>query len=78
MPENTEAAVLGGVPAAAPDGTVWVTDKEHSGVLRIDPATDTVVDEVAAGPGAFAVVRAAGSMWVTSYAGSDIRRFSWP
>lgn len=70
---------LAGTPArvaAAPDGTIWVTDKEQSRVVRIDPATNSLIDEIAAGPGAFAVVRAAGSMWVTSYAGSDIRRYT--
>ena len=35
----------------------------------------TVVDEFPAGPGAFAVVSAAGAMWVTSYAGSDVGRY---
>ena len=70
---------LGGTPvitAAAPDGTIWVTDKEQNRVVRIDPGTNTVVDEFAAGPGAFALARVGGSMWVTSYAGSDIRRYT--
>jgi len=70
---------LAGTPArvaAAPDGTIWITDKEQNRIVRVDPATNTVVDELAAGPGAFAVVRAAGSMWVTSYAGNDVRRYT--
>jgi streptogramin lyase len=69
---------LAGTPArvaAAPDGTVWVTDKEQNRVIRINPATNTVVDEFPAGPGAFALARVGGSMWVTSYAGSDVRRY---
>lgn len=28
-----------------------------------------------AGPGAFALARAGDAMWVTSFAGSDVRRF---
>ena len=70
---------LDGTPArvaAAPDGTIWVTDKEQSRIVRIDPSANTVLDEFPAGPGAFAIVRVAGSMWVTSYAGSDVRRYT--
>ena len=61
--------------AAAPDGTLWIPDKEQSIVYRIDPATERVVDSFPAGRGAFVARRAFGSMWVTSYAGSDIWRF---
>ena len=61
--------------AAAPDGTLWIPDKEQSVVYRIDPATERVVDSFAAGPGAFVARHAFGSMWVTSYAGSDVWRF---
>lgn len=61
--------------AAAADGLVWVTDKEHSVVRRITPDGHTVVDSVAAGPGAFALARLGDGMWVTSFAGSDVRRF---
>jgi streptogramin lyase len=69
---------LTGTPArvaAAPDGTVWVTDKEQNRVVRIDPATNMVVDEFPAGPGAFALARVRASMWVTSYAGNDVRNY---
>lgn len=61
--------------AAAPDGTIWMPDKEQSVVYRIDPAKERVVDSFAAGPGAFTALRAFGSMWITSYAGSDVWRF---
>jgi streptogramin lyase len=61
--------------ALAPDGTLWVPDKEQSVVYRIDPARERVVDSFAAGPGAYVALRAFGSMWVTSYAGSDVWRF---
>lgn len=70
---------LTGTPArvaAAPDGTAWATDKEQNRIVRIDPATNAVFDEIAAGPGAFALARVAGSMWVTSYAGNDVRRYT--
>src|SRR5262249_40383688 len=56
--------------AAAPDGTLWIPDKEQSVVYRIDPGAGRVVDSFPAGRGAFVARRAYGSMWVTSYAGS--------
>jgi streptogramin lyase len=61
--------------AGGPDGLVWVTDKEHSLVYRVTPNGRAVVDSFPAGPGAFALARDRGSMWVTSFAGSDVRRF---
>jgi streptogramin lyase len=64
-----------GKGAAAADGTLWVPDKEQSVVYRVDPAGARVEDSFAAGPGAFFALRAAGSMWVTSYAGNDVWRF---
>jgi streptogramin lyase len=70
---------VGGTPVeatAGPDGLVWVTDKERSRVVRIDPATNAVVDSFAAGPGAYAMARIGDSVWVTSFAGSDIRRYA--
>ena len=50
-------------------------DKEQSLVYRIDPNRPAVVESFGAGPGAYVALRAYGSMWVTSYAGSDVRRF---
>ena len=64
-----------GKGTAAADGTLWVPDKEQSVVYRVDPAGARVVGSFAAGPGAFVALRAAGSMWVTSYAGNDVWRF---
>jgi streptogramin lyase len=64
-----------GQGALAPDGTLWVPDKETSVVYRVDPAGARVIDSFSAGPGAYLVLRAFGSMWVLSYAGSDVRRF---
>jgi streptogramin lyase len=61
--------------AAAPDDMLWIPDKEQSVVYRIDPAAERVVDSFPAGRGAFVARRAFGSMWVTSYAGSDVWRF---
>jgi virginiamycin B lyase len=60
--------------APAPDSTIWVTDKERSRVHRVHPATG-FVDSFPAGPGAYALARFAGSMWITSFAGSDVRRY---
>jgi len=64
-----------GQGALAPDGTLWVPDKETGVVYRIDPDRERVIGSFAAGPGAYLVLRAFGSMWVLSYAGSDVRRF---
>ena len=61
--------------ALAPDGTIWVPDKEQNLVYRVDPSRRRVVDSFPAGPGAYVTLHAYKSMWVTSYAGSDVRRF---
>jgi streptogramin lyase len=61
--------------ALAADGTVWIPDKEQNVVYRVDPKTSRVVDSFPAGAGAFFALRAFGSMWVTSYAGSEVWRF---
>ena len=62
-------------PASAPDGTIWLPDKEIDTIFRLDPATGRVVDSFAGGNGAYNAIRAFGSMWVTSYAGADVWRF---
>ncbi len=70
---------LGGTPAEAaggPDGLVWVTDKERSLVYRIYGAQATVTDSFSAGPGAYSLARAGEAVWITSFAGADIRRYS--
>lgn len=67
-----------GVPvegAAAPDGLLWIPSKQSNTVTRIDPSTNRVLGVLPAGPGAYVAHRAFGSMWVTSYAGSDVRRY---
>ncbi len=61
--------------ALAPDGTIWVPDKEQNIVYRVDPGGRRVVDSFPAGPGAYVTLHAYKSMWVTSYAGRDVRRF---
>ena len=68
---------LGGTPTEAalgPDGLVWVTDKGRSVVHRVDRVNGRI-DDFPAGPGAFELVRVGSAMWVTSYAGTDVRRF---
>ena len=42
-----------GQGAAAPDGTIWVPDKEQSLVYRIDPVRERVLGSFPAGPGAY-------------------------
>ena len=61
--------------ALGPDGMLWMPDKERSVVYRVDPKRERVLDSFAAGPGAYIALRAFRSMWVASYAGSDVRRF---
>jgi streptogramin lyase len=63
-----------GEAAEGPDGLVWATDKQHSRVHRLT-LEGNLVDSFPAGPGAFALARVGSSMWVTSFAGSDVRRF---
>jgi virginiamycin B lyase len=67
-----------GVPvegATAPGGLLWIPSKQSNTVTRIDPATNRTVGVLPAGPGAYVAHRAFGSMWVTSYAGADVRRY---
>ncbi len=54
---------------------IWVTDKQRSVVHRVDPTSGHVVDSFPAGPGALAQARLGGSVWISSFAGSDIRRY---
>ena len=62
-------------PALAPDGTLWVPDKEIDTIFRLDPETGQLLDSFPGGDGAFQALQAFGSMWVTSYAGADVWRF---
>jgi virginiamycin B lyase len=67
-----------GTPAEAargPDGMVWVAEKQHNTLTRIDPSGNRIVDVTRAGPGALAIATAGGDMWITSFAGRDIWRF---
>jgi streptogramin lyase len=61
--------------AAAPDSTIWVTDKQRALVHRIEPTRGLVLDSFPAGPGALSLARLGGSMWISSFAGADVRRF---
>lgn len=61
--------------AAAPDGLIWVAEKERDTITRIDPISNKIIDVTPAGNGALSIVRAAGDMWVTNFAGTDIWRF---
>jgi streptogramin lyase len=69
---------IAGTPAdigVSGPGLVWVADKERSTVTRIEPTINRILDVVPAGRGAYSVLAAAGDIWVTSYAGSDVWRF---
>jgi len=39
------------------------------------PPPPTYLDSFSAGPGAYALARAGDAMWVTSFAGADVRKF---
>ena len=70
---------LGGTLAEAaegPEALVWVTDKQRSLVHRVWAGGATVTDTFEAGPGAYSLVRAGGAMWITSFAGADVRRYA--
>jgi streptogramin lyase len=62
--------------APARDGTVWVAEKQFDTLSRIDPRTNEVIDVTGAGRGALAIVAANGDLWVTSFAGADVRRYA--
>jgi streptogramin lyase len=69
---------LGGTLVEAkegPDALVWVTDKERSLVHRIDAGQASVTDTFGAGPGAYSLARVEGAVWITSFAGADVRRY---
>ncbi|HEY4620317.1 MAG TPA: hypothetical protein VIG93_01345, partial [Gaiellaceae bacterium] len=58
-----------------PGRAVWVTDKERSLVYRIYGPRAAVTDSFPAGPGAYSLARSGDAMWITSFAGSDMRSF---
>jgi streptogramin lyase len=67
-----------GVPvegAADSTGIIWIPSKQSNMITRIDPATNRVLGALPAGPGAYIAHRAFSSIWVTSYAGADLRRY---
>jgi len=64
-----------GQGAVARNGTIWIPDKEQNLIFRVDPVKQRVLDSFPSGPGAFTTLRAYRSMWVTSYAGRDVRRY---
>jgi len=60
---------------AAHDGAIWIPNKERNTITRFDPRTNRVAAALRAGPGAIAATAGFGTVWVTSYAGADIRRY---
>jgi DNA-binding beta-propeller fold protein YncE len=69
---------LGGTFAqgtSAGDGAIWIPNKERNTITRFDPRTNRVAAVLRAGPGAIAATAGFGTVWVTSYAGADIRRY---
>ena len=68
----TIPATLVGV--AADDEAVWVTDEADAGrVIRVDPATEQVVEEVAVGPDPSGVALAEdGGVWIVDRGGDTV------
>lgn len=54
------------------EGSLWVADSH--GLVRIDPATNTVVARIAGAPGSDSVVFADGSVWYDSWEGGTVSR----
>ena len=53
---------------ASGEGAVWVTSGQANGVVyRVDPATNRVTATIGVPGGAFGIVVAAGTVWVTQY-----------
>jgi streptogramin lyase len=59
----------------ASDRKIWIPNKERNTITRFDPVTNRAVSSIGAGPGAIAAAAGFGSVWVSSYVGSDVRRF---
>jgi YVTN family beta-propeller protein len=64
-----------GQAALGADGTLWVPDKEIDRIFRLDATTGQLLESFTGSDGAFQALAAFGSVWVTSYAGTDVWRF---
>jgi virginiamycin B lyase len=62
----------GAAGVVAAFGSIWATGQE--GVVRIDPATNTVTATVKVGSGPFVITEIAGEAWIPSWHGRDIWR----
>ena len=59
------------------EGLIWVIiDGAGGHVVRIDPASGDVVDELAAGNRPHSVVTAFGSLWITDHGATNVLRFA--
>ena len=61
-------------PAVADDGTVFVPCGATNTLVRIDPATNTVIGRIHVGTKPFPAASAFGDIWVPSYGGDDVYR----
>jgi YVTN family beta-propeller protein len=76
IPGETAGQVLGVYQddrgLAFGEGSLWVADSH--GLVRIDPATNSVVARIAGPPGSDGVVFAGGSVWYDSWEGGTVSR----
>ena len=56
------------------DGSVWFPLRQANALVRIDPATNRVVERRRVGKGPFVVNEGFGDLWVGSYGGGDVWR----
>ncbi len=68
----TEVAEMTDVEVS--EAAVWVTAKEDGTVVRVDPATNTVVSYIPTGSGAHDMVADENGLWVTNYRANTISR----
>jgi DNA-binding beta-propeller fold protein YncE len=55
-------------------GHIWIADTARNVVYKIDPATLTVLKELAVGPNPFTPIEAAGALWLPNRQGGSLSR----
>jgi YVTN family beta-propeller protein len=60
--------------SVASDGTVWFPLLMENRIVEIDPASNSVVEDIPVGAGPFVLNEAFGDLWVASWRGSDVWR----
>jgi hypothetical protein len=58
----------------APDGLVWIPLLSRGEIVRIDPATNALVDRFRTAAGPFVLSLGFGDVWSPAYAGRSVWR----